>query len=78
MHDLGQSPRVTCDNSSSLQWLTDQLQSAKIYGGDLNIVKVKDLPTLTKVSLWISSKRDKRDVVIGRIEVQNSDLKIYS
>lgn len=76
MHYAGQI-RVIYD-TAQLQWLAYQLGPVKIGGADLKIIKLKDPPTMTMVSLWISCKPDESDTVFGRLAVQNPDFKINS
>lgn len=76
MDYAGQMLRVTCDNSRSLEWVSTQLESIKIDGVDLKIVRMEDPPTAMQVSLWIPGKPDKKNIVFGRLEAQNPDLKI--
>ncbi|CAH1110708.1 unnamed protein product [Psylliodes chrysocephalus] len=50
----GEIMRVTCDDDLTLEWLKIKVPTLKIWkGATITIVRMDELPKLTKAALWI-------------------------
>ncbi|CAH1109635.1 unnamed protein product [Psylliodes chrysocephalus] len=73
--------RVTCDDDLTLEWLKTKVLTLKTWeGATLAVVRMDELPKLTKASLWIQGEEkadlDEKKVVLRRLEGQNPNLHV--
>ena len=76
MRHAGEILRITCNDVSSREWLEETVDSIKIDGLELTVVRVDELPRMTKVSLWIPGPPEDKKAVLGYLEAQNPELNI--
>ncbi|CAH1106680.1 unnamed protein product [Psylliodes chrysocephalus] len=75
----GEIIRVTCDDDLTLEWLKTKVPTLKTWeGATLAVLRINELPKLTKASLWIPGEAqadlDEKKVVLRRLEGQNPNL----
>lgn len=78
----GEIVRITCDDDSSLAWLTTKVEalSGGPTGTNLEVISVDKLPRLTKATLWVpgeeKSELEGKEVVLRRLAGQNPHLSV--
>ncbi|CAH1100208.1 unnamed protein product [Psylliodes chrysocephalus] len=71
----GEITRVTCDDDLTLEWPKTKVPALKTWeGATLAVVRMDELPKLTKASLWIPGEAqadlDEKEVVLRRLKGQ--------
>jgi len=78
----GEIIRITCDDDSSLAWLTTKVEalSGGSIGNNLEVISVDKLPRLTKATLWVpgeeKSELEGKEAVLRRLAGQNPHLSV--
>ncbi|CAH1105879.1 unnamed protein product [Psylliodes chrysocephalus] len=77
----GEIIRVTCDDDLTLEWLKTKVPTLKTSErATLAVVKMAELPKLTKASFWVPGEAqadlDEKEVVLRRLEGQNPNLQV--
>ncbi|CAH1110440.1 unnamed protein product [Psylliodes chrysocephalus] len=77
----GKIIRVTCDDDLKMEWLKIKVLTLKCWkGASLAVVRMDELPKLTKATLWIPGEAqadlDEKEVVLRRLKEQNTTLHV--